>query len=82
MWWRQGTYNDRRPYVRLKCVAQKRLCLGSLLTVHEDRQMYPSRQRFILIISMIYYMAKSASRQDEANHVLWLANRAGKIGPS
>ena len=71
-----------RPYVRLKCVAQKRLRLSALLTVDEDRQMLPSRQRPILIISTIYYMAKYASRQDEANHVLWLANRTGKIGPS
>ena len=37
----QGILNDKRPYFRLKCVAQKRVCLGALLTVDEDRQMYP-----------------------------------------
>ena len=41
MWRRQGILNDKRPYFRLKCVAQKRLCLSALLTVDEDRQMYP-----------------------------------------
>ena len=27
MWWFQGILNDKMPYFRLKCVAQKRLCL-------------------------------------------------------
>ena len=27
MWWFQGILNDKRPYFRLKYVAQKRLCL-------------------------------------------------------
>ena len=40
MWKRQGILNDKRPYFRLNCVAQKRLCLSALLTVDEDRQMY------------------------------------------
>ena len=31
---------------------------------------------------MIYYMASSASGQDEPNRALWLATRAGKMEPS
>ena len=30
----------------------------------------------------IYYMASSASGQDEPNRALWLATRAGKMEPS
>ena len=33
-------------------------------------------------IHFIYYMAGSASEQDEANPVFWLATRAGKMGLS
>ena len=32
--------------------------------------------------NLFYYMASSASGQDELNHALWLATRAGKIAPS
>ena len=34
------------------------------------------------IIMMYYYMASSASGQDEPNRALWLATRAGKMEPS
>ena len=33
-------------------------------------------------IIYIYYMASSASGQDESNPTLWLATRAGKMEPS
>ena len=31
---------------------------------------------------IIYYMASSASGQDDPNRALWLATRAGKMAPS
>ena len=31
---------------------------------------------------IIYYMASSASAQDDPNRALWLATRAGKMAPS
>ena len=34
------------------------------------------------LIRCIYYMASSASGQDEPNRALWLATRAGKMEPS
>ena len=34
------------------------------------------------LIRYIYYMASSASGQDEPNRALWLATRAGKMEPS
>ena len=37
------------------------------------------RQRVVIIF---YYMASSGSGQDEPNCALWLATRAGKMGPS
>ena len=33
-------------------------------------------------VNCFYYMADSASRQDDANPVFWLATQAGKMGPS
>ena len=45
-----------------------------------------SKRKFISphnhVISSIYYMASSASEQDETNCALWLATRAGKMEPS
>ena len=40
---------------------------------------YPTRAHRIIVI---YYMASSASGQDEPNRALWLATRAGKMEPS
>ena len=36
----------------------------------------------LTVINSSYYMAISASGQDEPNHALWLATRAGKMEPS
>ena len=36
----------------------------------------------VVYTNMFYYMASSASGQDEPNHALWLATRVGKMEPS
>ena len=46
---------------------------------HSNIKLIPSLHR---VISSIYYMATSASGQDEPNRALWLATRAGKMEPS
>ena len=54
-------------------------------TAHEcrNRQSFCFRDNFPARRDMqFYYMASSASGQDEANRALWLATRAGKMEPS
>ena len=46
---------------------------------HSNIKSVSSRHR---VISSIYYMASSASGQDEPNRALWLATRVGKMEPS
>ena len=56
--------------------------LSSLMrycSCHSNIKFISSRHR---VISSIYYMASSASGQDEPNRVLWLATRTGKMEPS
>ena len=37
---------------------------------------------YMVILAASFYMAESASGQDEVNPAFWLATQAGKMGPS
>ena len=60
-------FSWQEQYLTSECSERVRYC-----SCHENKKFISSRYR---VISSIYYMASSVSRQDEPNRTLWLATR-------